>query len=135
MSFAVSSKGLIQAIVRDYPDYGGSLSMLQSPISSSLSFSNLKSLVSLQISFRLIKRGVCACSSDNGFNGNSAPIGEPSSSKEASFNMNFPRRNMIVQFTCNSCGERTQRRINRAAYERGTVFIQISPVCRMPAES
>lgn len=29
-----------------------------------------------------------------------------------------------MQFTCDACGERTKRLINRLAYERGTVFVQ-----------
>lgn len=31
-----------------------------------------------------------------------------------------------MQFTCDACGERTKRLINRVAYERGTVFVQCS---------
>ncbi|KAJ6812224.1 uncharacterized protein M6B38_148975 [Iris pallida] len=45
-------------------------------------------------------------------------------SKEAFFDIKLPRRNLIVQFTCNACSERTQRTVNRLAYERGTVFVQ-----------
>ncbi|KAF6144046.1 hypothetical protein GIB67_037719 [Kingdonia uniflora] len=30
----------------------------------------------------------------------------------------------MVKFTCNSCGERTKRIVNRLAYERGIVFMQ-----------
>lgn len=40
----------------------------------------------------------------------------------------LPRRNLLVEFTCNSCGERTQRIINRVAYDRGTVFLQVTPI-------
>lgn len=29
-----------------------------------------------------------------------------------------------MQFTCDACGERTERLINRLAFERGTVFVQ-----------
>ncbi|KAG8077244.1 hypothetical protein GUJ93_ZPchr0007g3058 [Zizania palustris] len=43
---------------------------------------------------------------------------------EATFDLNLPRRSLLVQFTCNACGERTKRLINRVAYERGTVFLQ-----------
>ncbi|KNA05863.1 hypothetical protein SOVF_186200 [Spinacia oleracea] len=46
------------------------------------------------------------------------------SSKESSINVQLPRRSLLVQFTCNACGERTKRLINRLAYERGTVFVQ-----------
>ncbi|XP_042458084.1 DNL-type zinc finger protein-like isoform X1 [Zingiber officinale] len=36
----------------------------------------------------------------------------------------LPRRNLLVEFTCDSCGERTRRLINRVAYEKGTIFLQ-----------
>ncbi|KAK1299219.1 hypothetical protein QJS10_CPB14g00167 [Acorus calamus] len=49
---------------------------------------------------------------------------ESSPLKKATFDLKLPRRSLIVQFTCNSCGERTQRTVNRVAYERGTVFVQ-----------
>ncbi|XP_060214928.1 uncharacterized protein C24H6.02c [Lycium barbarum] len=48
------------------------------------------------------------------------------SSKEAAFDLKLPRRSLLATFTCNACGVRTQRLINRLAYERGTVFIQCS---------
>ncbi|RWR81998.1 mitochondrial protein import protein ZIM17 isoform X1 [Cinnamomum micranthum f. kanehirae] len=55
---------------------------------------------------------------------------EPSSPSpsltEATFDIKLPRRSLLVQFTCDACGERTQRTINRVAYERGTVFVQCS---------
>ncbi|GMP58722.1 hypothetical protein CsSME_00022293 [Camellia sinensis var. sinensis] len=38
--------------------------------------------------------------------------------------LKLPRRSLLVHFTCNACGERTQKLINRLAYERGTVFVQ-----------
>ncbi|GMH27538.1 hypothetical protein Nepgr_029381 [Nepenthes gracilis] len=43
---------------------------------------------------------------------------------ESSIDVKLPRRSLLVQFTCNSCGERTKRLVNRVAYERGTVFVQ-----------
>ncbi|KAI3950502.1 hypothetical protein MKW92_053189 [Papaver armeniacum] len=42
----------------------------------------------------------------------------------ASIDLKLPRRSLSVQFTCNQCGERTKRLVNRLAYERGTVFVQ-----------
>lgn len=48
------------------------------------------------------------------------------SSKEAGFDLKLPRRSLLATFTCNACGVRSQRLINRLAYERGTVFIQCS---------
>ncbi|MED6217994.1 hypothetical protein PIB30_022905 [Stylosanthes scabra] len=50
---------------------------------------------------------------------------ESNNSEEgASIDLNLPRRSLLVQFTCNSCGERTERLVNRLAYERGSVFVQ-----------
>ena len=44
----------------------------------------------------------------------------------ASIDLNLPRRSLLVQFTCDLCGERTERLVNRLAYERGAVFVQVS---------
>ncbi|KAI5084268.1 hypothetical protein GOP47_0000437 [Adiantum capillus-veneris] len=38
--------------------------------------------------------------------------------------LNLPRRRLQVTFTCDACGERSQRLINPHAYARGTVFVQ-----------
>ncbi|KAI5678719.1 hypothetical protein M9H77_09669 [Catharanthus roseus] len=46
------------------------------------------------------------------------------SSKDAVIDIKLPRRSLLVKFTCNACGERSQRFVNRLAYERGTVFVQ-----------
>lgn len=40
----------------------------------------------------------------------------------------LPRRNLLVEFTCDSCGERTRRLINRVAYEKGTIFLQVCTI-------
>ncbi|XP_062214474.1 uncharacterized protein LOC133915352 [Phragmites australis] len=45
---------------------------------------------------------------------------------EVTVDIKLPRRSLLVQFTCNACGERTKRLINRVAYERGTIFLQCS---------
>lgn len=45
--------------------------------------------------------------------------------QEARIDIKLPRRSLIVKFTCNACGERTERLINRLAFERGTVFVQV----------
>ncbi|OAY79681.1 uncharacterized protein LOC109722215 [Ananas comosus] len=47
-----------------------------------------------------------------------------SPSQKAAFDIKLPRRSLMVQFTCDSCGERMKRLINRVAYEKGTVFLQ-----------
>ncbi|KAF9591755.1 hypothetical protein IFM89_007085 [Coptis chinensis] len=44
--------------------------------------------------------------------------------EETNIDIKLPRRSLLVKFTCNACGERTERLINRLAYERGTVFVQ-----------
>jgi hypothetical protein len=46
--------------------------------------------------------------------------------QEATFDIKLPRRSLLVQFTCNKCDARTKRLINRVAYERGTVFLQVN---------
>ncbi|KAK2375946.1 Zim17-type zinc finger protein [Trifolium repens] len=54
-----------------------------------------------------------------------APPSESHNSEPvASIDLNLPRRSLLVQFTCDLCGERTKRLVNRLAYERGTVFVQ-----------
>ncbi|XP_023511593.1 DNL-type zinc finger protein isoform X1 [Cucurbita pepo subsp. pepo] len=42
----------------------------------------------------------------------------------AAIDIKLPRRSLLVTFTCNQCGDRTKRLINRLAYERGLVFVQ-----------
>ncbi|KAJ4961496.1 hypothetical protein NE237_021406 [Protea cynaroides] len=58
----------------------------------------------------------------------SEPLAVPPPSQddcpEATIDLKLPRRSLMVHFTCDACGERTQRLINRLAYERGTVFVQ-----------
>ncbi|KAG2322629.1 hypothetical protein Bca52824_015842 [Brassica carinata] len=49
---------------------------------------------------------------------------ESSEGQVASIDIKLPRRSLLVEFSCNSCGERTKRLINRLAYERGLVFVQ-----------
>ncbi|KAF3786334.1 DNL-type zinc finger protein [Nymphaea thermarum] len=52
--------------------------------------------------------------------------GEPTraAAEDATLGSILPRRSLLVQFTCNACGDRTQRFVNRVAYERGTIFLQ-----------
>ncbi|EPS62111.1 hypothetical protein M569_12682, partial [Genlisea aurea] len=49
---------------------------------------------------------------------------------ETTVDLKFPRRNLLVSFTCNACGARSQRLINRLAYERGLVYVQCSGCSR-----
>ncbi|CAI9261258.1 unnamed protein product [Lactuca saligna] len=42
----------------------------------------------------------------------------------ATIDLKLPRRSLLLHFTCNSCGERSKKLINRLAYEKGTVFVQ-----------
>ncbi|CAI8595657.1 unnamed protein product [Vicia faba] len=46
------------------------------------------------------------------------------SEPDATIQLNLPRRSLLVQFTCDLCGERTKRLVNRLAYERGAIFVQ-----------
>ncbi|RDY02077.1 DNL-type zinc finger protein, partial [Mucuna pruriens] len=54
----------------------------------------------------------------------------PNSEAGASIDLNLPRRSLLVQFTCDLCGERTKRLVNRLAYERGAVFVQCAGCLR-----
>ncbi|XP_074329720.1 uncharacterized protein LOC141667216 [Apium graveolens] len=67
----------------------------------------------------------------SGFDDNAEAVPESATSvdlnesvQEASIDLKLPRRSLLVQFTCNLCGERSQRLINRLAYEKGTVYIK-----------
>ncbi|XP_010925233.1 uncharacterized protein [Elaeis guineensis] len=71
---------------------------------------------------RAIRHVICLSGTNSA--DNYAPDDSTSSSKEAAFDIALPRRSLMVQFTCDACGERTRRLINRLAYERGTVFVQ-----------
>ncbi|KAL6543744.1 hypothetical protein OROGR_010241 [Orobanche gracilis] len=44
--------------------------------------------------------------------------------QEAAIDLKLPRRSLLVTFTCDACGARSQRLINRVAYERGLVYVQ-----------
>jgi len=46
------------------------------------------------------------------------------SQPDPTIDLNLPRRSLLVQFTCDLCGERTKRLVNRLAYERGAIFVQ-----------
>ncbi|XP_027360067.1 uncharacterized protein LOC113868573 isoform X2 [Abrus precatorius] len=61
-----------------------------------------------------------------------APQPESNNSEEAgaSIDLSLPRRSLLVQFTCDLCGERTKRLVNRLAYERGAVFVQCAGCLR-----
>ncbi|KAL8268859.1 hypothetical protein R6Q59_002657 [Mikania micrantha] len=54
-------------------------------------------------------------------NSNSGSI---ESNPGATIDLKLPRRSLLVQFTCNACGVRSQKLINRLAYEKGMVFVQ-----------
>ncbi|KAK1374540.1 Mitochondrial import protein TIM [Heracleum sosnowskyi] len=67
----------------------------------------------------------------SGFDDNAEAVPEPAhlvdsieSAQEASIDLKLPRRSLLVQFTCNICNERSQRLINRLAYEKGTVYVK-----------
>ncbi|KAK4423625.1 hypothetical protein Salat_1945400 [Sesamum alatum] len=48
------------------------------------------------------------------------------SQQEPAIDLKLPRRSLLVTFTCGACGVRSQRLINRLAYERGLVYVQCS---------
>ncbi|CAI9278670.1 unnamed protein product [Lactuca saligna] len=50
--------------------------------------------------------------------------GSHESNPGATIDLKLPRRSLLLHFTCNSCGVRSQKLINRLAYEKGTVFVQ-----------
>lgn len=50
--------------------------------------------------------------------------------QEAVIDIKLPRRSLLIEFTCNACGARSQKFINRLAYERGTVFVQVFIIFR-----
>ncbi|CAL8096067.1 unnamed protein product [Prunus armeniaca] len=43
---------------------------------------------------------------------------------DATIDIKLPRRSLLVKFTCDLCGERTDRLVNRLAYERGLIYVQ-----------
>ncbi|KAH6762980.1 Zim17-type zinc finger protein [Perilla frutescens var. hirtella] len=46
--------------------------------------------------------------------------------QETAIDLKLPRRSLLITFTCDACGARSQRLINRLAYERGLVYVQCS---------
>ncbi|GJR25419.1 mitochondrial import protein TIM15 [Tanacetum coccineum] len=44
----------------------------------------------------------------------------------ATIDLKLPRRSLSVHFTCDACGVRSERLINRLAYEKGLVYVQCS---------
>lgn len=59
------------------------------------------------------------------------PESEPNVSYTGvNINLKLPRRSLLVQFTCNVCGERTKRLVNRLAYERGLIYVQCAGCLR-----
>lgn len=55
------------------------------------------------------------------------PQSEPTG---ANIDIKLPRRSLLVQFTCNVCGERTKRLVNQLAYERGLIYVQCAGCLR-----
>ncbi|XP_059448962.1 uncharacterized protein LOC132180123 [Corylus avellana] len=59
------------------------------------------------------------------------PESEPNvSGTGVNIDIKLPRRSLLVQFTCNVCGERTKRLVNRLAYERGLIYVQCAGCLR-----
>ncbi|CAD5183320.1 unnamed protein product [Musa acuminata subsp. malaccensis] len=64
------------------------------------------------------------CATGDGAAAESKPSSSSASPPDITFDIKLPRRNLLVEFTCDLCGERTKRLINRVAYEKGTIFLQ-----------
>lgn len=59
------------------------------------------------------------------------PESEPNvSGTGVNIDIKLPRRSLLVQFTCDVCGERTKRLVNRLAYERGLIYVQCAGCLR-----
>ncbi|XP_039042330.1 uncharacterized protein LOC120181229 isoform X2 [Hibiscus syriacus] len=94
------------------------------PITSLPFYNSFKSIPSLKLShpslvlpkpaFRVLGSDSTADPNEN----------EASSNADSTIDIKLPRRSLLVQFTCGECGERTERLINRLAYERGLVYVQ-----------
>uniref|UniRef100_A0A0E0JKX1 DNL-type domain-containing protein n=1 Tax=Oryza punctata TaxID=4537 RepID=A0A0E0JKX1_ORYPU len=106
------------------PPFAASVSRRRAPpsrvslnSSSSSSRRRTAEFPGLRVSCRRRILAASACSGEADSDAVAAPA-------EGTFDLNLPRRSLLVQFTCNACGERTKRLINRVAYERGTIFLQ-----------
>ncbi|KAM0052567.1 putative mitochondrial import protein TIM15 [Helianthus anomalus] len=66
---------------------------------------------------------VISCLVDDNLNAEGS-FGDAESNPRATIDLKLPRRSLLVQFTCNACGVRSQKLINRLAYEKGMVFVQ-----------
>lgn len=103
-----------------YPPFSVSnLNLLSIRVSRSR-FSGAATVVEPRLSGRVFRvRGLVG--------GDSVTAPEPESDNSevgASIDLSLPRRRLLVQFTCDLCGERTERLVNRVAYERGSIFVQ-----------
>lgn len=118
---ATTATGYGCSAALSFPGRGSSFAGRSPPSRACLTSSNPKLRTpapSLRVSYRRRRLYVCACSGDVD------PYASAASPAEASFDIKLPRRSLLVQFTCNKCDARTERLINRVAYERGTVFLQ-----------
>ncbi|EES03241.1 hypothetical protein BDA96_03G230000 [Sorghum bicolor] len=123
MATTAAGYGCCSAGLRPFALWSGILSTRLEPppprVSLAASSSKLRaSAPRLRVSYRP-RRFVVSASSSGEANSDAVP-----SPTEATIDIKLPRRSLLVQFTCNACGERTKRLINRVAYERGTVFLQ-----------
>ncbi|KAJ4797078.1 Zim17-type zinc finger protein [Rhynchospora pubera] len=83
-----------------------------------------RSFPKLQISNSRRTCGIIACLNGRNAKNDLDPSQSTSNAEEARIDIGLPRRSLLVKFTCDACGERTSRFINRIAYEKGTVFLQ-----------
>lgn len=61
-----------------------------------------------------------SCSLEDGY------VENKEKEQEGVIDLKLPRRSLLITFTCDACGARSQRLINRLAYERGLVYVQCS---------
>ncbi|KAJ4961503.1 hypothetical protein NE237_021413 [Protea cynaroides] len=127
---AISSLFAVQNPLRA-PD--PTFSLFSFRLRTSFASINTIGLTSLRISHRTARTPSLRAVKDDVFEfevspkEESEPLTIPLSSQdnqEAIIDLKLPRRSLMVHFTCDACGERTRRLINRLAYERGTVFVQ-----------
>lgn len=95
-----------------------------------LNFSRLKICHTTRKQLQLFHRVLVSCLIDD-ISEAYPESGQPSSVSNdsvpgATIDIKLPRRSLLVHFTCNACGERSQKLINRLAYEKGTVYVQCS---------
>lgn len=58
-------------------------------------------------------------------------LGSAFCTQDATIGIQLPRRSLLVKFTCDLCNERTSKLVNRLAYEKGLIYVQVISSCRL----